>query len=143
MAIEMAGAVYCPLSPQDPPQRLHTLFEETRSRLVLVHGLTRDKFDVDHPTVNIDASMRRENMANDVDLDRLSTVTVEGDSIAYVIFTSGSTGTPKAVSCHHFFLSLPFYGPHSSRLKCVIAMSWNRFVLSKHVLGLVGRQTLE
>ena len=130
MAIEMAGAVYCPLSPQDPPQRLHTLFKETRSRLVLVHGLTRDKFDVDHPTVDIDASMRTEKRTNDVDLDRLSKVTVEGDSIAYVIFTSGSTGTPKAVSSQHFLANVPFYGSHSSRLKYDIAMSWNRFGLS-------------
>ena len=103
MAIEMAGAVYCPLSPQDPPQRLHTLFKETRSRLVLVHELTRDKFDVDHPMVDIDASMWIENRTNDVDLDRLSNVTVEGDSIAYIIFTSGSTGTPKAVGSQFLF----------------------------------------
>ncbi|CAF1591220.1 unnamed protein product, partial [Adineta steineri] len=37
MGIEMAGGVYCPLSPRDPQHRLHALVEQTQSRLVLVH----------------------------------------------------------------------------------------------------------
>ena len=37
MAIEMVGGIYCPLSPHDPQQRLHTLVQQTQSRLVLVH----------------------------------------------------------------------------------------------------------
>ncbi|CAF1356610.1 unnamed protein product, partial [Adineta steineri] len=40
MSIEMAGGVYCPLSPRDPQHRLHSLVEQTQSRLVLVHHLT-------------------------------------------------------------------------------------------------------
>ncbi|CAF4106619.1 unnamed protein product, partial [Rotaria sordida] len=45
MAIEMAGGVYCPLSPRDPQHRLHGLVEQTHSRLVLVHHLTKKKFN--------------------------------------------------------------------------------------------------
>ncbi|UJR22122.1 hypothetical protein I4U23_025186, partial [Adineta vaga] len=44
MAIEMIGGVYCPLSPRDPEQRLHALVEQTHSRLVLVHHMTKLKF---------------------------------------------------------------------------------------------------
>ncbi|CAF4379848.1 unnamed protein product, partial [Rotaria sordida] len=32
MAIEMAGGVYCPLSPRDPRHRLHALLQQTQSR---------------------------------------------------------------------------------------------------------------
>jgi non-ribosomal peptide synthetase component F len=130
MAIEMAGAVYCPLSPQDPPQRLHTLLKETQSRLVLLHELTRDKFDVDHPTVDIDAAVNVNNIVKDVGHDRLSRVRVTGDSIAYVIFTSGSTGMPKAVSLQHFFPIMLFHDRWVFRLRCDIKISLSRFGLS-------------
>jgi non-ribosomal peptide synthetase component F len=94
----MAGAVYCPLSPQDPEQRLHALLEQTQVRLVLVHCMTRDKVYSNVAALEIDAIVRIENQINDAALDRLSCVSVTPDNIAYVIFTSGSTGTPKAVS---------------------------------------------
>ena len=43
--------------------------------------------------------MLNNNVINsDIDIDRLSTIEVIPDNIAYIIFTSGSTGTPKAVS---------------------------------------------
>ena len=45
MAIEMAGGIYCPLSPRDPQHRLHALIQQTQSRLVLVHHCTTMKFD--------------------------------------------------------------------------------------------------
>ncbi|CAF1663903.1 unnamed protein product, partial [Adineta ricciae] len=101
MAIEMAGAVYCPLSPEEPVRRLQSLVEETRSRLVVIHNLTRDKFNACVSTVLIDASMSTENMLNANELDRLSNVFLSGDNISYVIFTSGSTGTPKAIQVRH------------------------------------------
>ena len=104
MSIEIAGAVYCPLSPGDPQQRLHALLEQTQTRLVLVHDMTKDKFRNDHTTLDIDATINSGHLVKDVDLDRLSTVSVTPNSLAYVIFTSGSTGTPKAVS---FQLSFP------------------------------------
>jgi fengycin family lipopeptide synthetase D len=98
MSIEMAGGVYCPLSPRDPEQRLHALVEQTQSRLVLVHWMTQDKFKDDDITTDIDAAVNANKIINDDDLHRLSSVTMTSESIAYVIFTSGSTGTPKAVS---------------------------------------------
>ncbi|CAF1085931.1 unnamed protein product [Adineta steineri] len=40
MAIEMSGGVYSALSSRNPQHRLHTLIEQTQSRLVLVHWMT-------------------------------------------------------------------------------------------------------
>jgi fengycin family lipopeptide synthetase D len=100
MSIEMAGGVYCPLSPRDPKQRLHTLIEQTQSHVVLVHYMTQDKFENDIITVDIDAVVNNNVIINNDDLDRLSSIKVTSESMAYVIFTSGSTGTPKAVSFH-------------------------------------------
>ena len=97
MAIVMAGGVYCPLFPRDPQQRLHALLQQTQSRLVLVHYLTKDKIHNDVISSDIDSVLNDENQEVNVDVDRLSDVLVTSDSVAYIIFTSGSTGTPKAV----------------------------------------------
>jgi non-ribosomal peptide synthetase component F len=110
MAIEVVGAIYCPLSPRDPPQRLHALVQQTQSHLVLVHWLTKAKFHNDSILVDIDLLLinNKNNIQSDADIDRLSNVSVTLDHVAYIIFTSGSTGTPKAVS-HHIHNELALY----------------------------------
>ncbi len=102
MAIEMAGGVYCPLSPRDSQHRLHTLVQQTQSRLILVHWLTTTKFQNNFILIDIDLLLinSNNNVEGDANISRLSNVTVTSDNIAYIIFTSGSTGTPKAVSHH-------------------------------------------
>lgn len=94
----MAGAVYCPLSSRDPEHRLQTLIEQTQSRVVLVHNLTRDKIKDGDIICDVDVVLNTDNPINDNDLDRLSCITMTPENIAYIIFTSGSTGIPKAVS---------------------------------------------
>ncbi|CAF4093222.1 unnamed protein product, partial [Adineta steineri] len=101
MGIEMAGGVYCPLSSRDPQHRLHALTQQTQSRLVLVHHLTKTKFDGDIVSLDIDAILIINDLNSDMDYNCLSSVIVKGEEIAYIIFTSGSTGTPKAVQVRH------------------------------------------
>ncbi|CAF1478947.1 unnamed protein product, partial [Adineta steineri] len=101
MAIEMIGCVYFPLSPRDPETRLHMLLHQTQSRLVLMHYLTKMKFN-DHITLlDISSILMNNNSINDIEIDRLSNVKVTLDSIAYIIFTSGSTGVPKGARFRH------------------------------------------
>ncbi|CAF4030575.1 unnamed protein product, partial [Adineta steineri] len=97
MAIEMAGGVYCPLSPRDPQHRLRALTQQTQSRLVLVHNLTNTKFGDDIISLGIDSLLN----ISYLDKKGLSSVIVKVEAIAYIIFTSGSTGTPKAVQVRH------------------------------------------
>ncbi|CAF1593203.1 unnamed protein product, partial [Adineta steineri] len=98
MGIEMAGGVYCPLSPRDPQHRLDALTHQTGSRLVLVHYLTKIKFDHDIVSLDIDSIVSDNERGSKGDIDGLSNVSVASKSMAYIIFTSGSTGAPKAVS---------------------------------------------
>ncbi len=97
MSIEMAGGVYCPLSPRDPQQRLHALVEQTPSHIILVHWMTRDMFRSNTATLDIDTPIEVDVFNYVLYFDRLSSVRDASESIAYIIFTSGSTGTPKAV----------------------------------------------
>ncbi|CAF1547888.1 unnamed protein product, partial [Adineta ricciae] len=101
MAIEMAGDVYCPLSARDPQHRLHLLIEETQSRLVFAHWLTKNKFNSGIVLVNIDSVVLNQYSRSDGEADDLSGVSVSPGDIAYTIFTSGSTGIPKAVQITH------------------------------------------
>ncbi|CAF1230222.1 unnamed protein product [Adineta steineri] len=97
VGIEMAGSVYCPLSPRDPQHRLHALTQQTRSRLILVHHKTKTKFDHDIVAVDIDSIIVMNDLNSDMDYNCLPSVIMKGKEIAYTIFTSGSTGIPKAV----------------------------------------------
>ncbi|CAF0893972.1 unnamed protein product [Adineta steineri] len=101
MGIEMAGGVYCPLSPRDPQHRLHALTQQTQSRLALIHHLTTSKFDHDIAALDIDSILKSNNMDSDINYNCFSSVMVKSEEIAYIIFTSGSTGTPKAVQVRH------------------------------------------
>jgi non-ribosomal peptide synthetase component F len=98
ISIEMVGGVYCPLSPRDPEHRLRALLQQTQSRLVFVHCLTKTKFIDDIILLDIDSIFINKYVTHDTNIDRLSNVIVTTENIAYIIFTSGSTGTPKAVS---------------------------------------------
>ena len=93
----MVGGVYCPLSPRDPRHRLYALVEQTQSHLVLVHHLTKTKFNDGIMSNNIDSILTDNDVSNDFGVNRLSDMAVTADSIAYTVFTSGSTGISKAV----------------------------------------------
>ncbi|CAF1688178.1 unnamed protein product, partial [Adineta ricciae] len=97
----MVGAVYCPLSPQDPLHRLHTLVEQTHSRLVLVHASTREIFDGHHALLDMDEALNMKSGVSHTDCDHLSHITASYENIAYILFTSGSTGIPKAAQFRH------------------------------------------
>jgi non-ribosomal peptide synthetase component F len=103
LAIEMTGGVYCPLSPRDPTHRLQLLLEQIQSRHVLVHYLTKTKFEIHVTSVDIDLLLSgMTNLQTSIDVNQLSNITVTSESIAYIIFTSGSTGIPKAVSTEKY-----------------------------------------
>ncbi|CAF1029834.1 unnamed protein product [Adineta steineri] len=76
---------------------LHDEKQQTQSRLVLVHHLTKTKFDHDIVALGIDSIV----IINDTDRKDLSNPVMKCEGVAYIIFTSGSTGTPKAVQVRH------------------------------------------
>ncbi|CAF3976158.1 unnamed protein product, partial [Adineta steineri] len=101
LSIIMVGGAYCPLSSQDPSQRLQILVKETQSHLVLVHSSTRILFGIDIVTLNIDTIINNEANCTSIHLTQMSDVLITSENILFVIFTSGSTGIPKAVQLRH------------------------------------------
>jgi hypothetical protein len=101
MSIEMIGGVYCPLSPHDPEHRLHSLVEQTQSRLVLVHSSTKTKFSDQIVSFDIDLIVEKKTVLGDVDIDRLSKIIVTSEDICCMTFPNDSIEIAKAVSHFH------------------------------------------
>ncbi|MEU3374209.1 amino acid adenylation domain-containing protein [Streptomyces sp. NPDC006660] len=87
LACLRTGAVYCPLSPSDPPARLELLLGRLAPALVLTAPGASVSVPDGLPSANLDAPVLPAARAADV---------VAG--AAYIIHTSGSTGIPKAVA---------------------------------------------
>ncbi|WP_078326283.1 non-ribosomal peptide synthetase [Mycobacteroides salmoniphilum] len=84
LAIAKAGAVYVPVDPNYPADRIAHILGDAQPRLVIrepVAGI--GQFDAREP----------------VDADRVRPLTA--DNAAYLIYTSGSTGLPKGVTVTH------------------------------------------
>ena len=94
----MAGCAFCPLSHRDPQHRLHALVQQTQSHLVLVHYLTKTKFNDNVVSLDIDSTLINNDVERNIHVDQLLSMIGTPSNIAYIIFTSGSTGTPKPVS---------------------------------------------
>ncbi|MEV0375132.1 amino acid adenylation domain-containing protein [Streptomyces sp. NPDC050636] len=88
LACLRTGAVYCPLSPSDPPARLELLLNRLGPALVLTPGGTAATVGpAGLPTAPVDAPVLPP--ARNAEAV---------PSASYIIHTSGSTGIPKAVA---------------------------------------------
>ncbi len=98
LGVQMAGAAYVPIDPDQPTERLHYILDQAQARAVL----TQPWVETAHPWPT--------------ELPRLAVAppgegtpqvvappAVQGEAtdLAYVIYTSGSTGSPKGVVIDH------------------------------------------
>ena len=119
MAIQLAGAVYCPVHPQLPAKRKAELYTQTECAIVLCTTRTAadvaqavDACDttVDVAILRVDDTLSEERKAGDKEEDEraLDEETLKDlNRAAYAIFTSGTTGKPKAAVIPHLALATP------------------------------------
>jgi len=98
LATLKAGAVYLPLDPEYPHERLEYMLRDAGARVVL----TRDRFasrleGVGAAVCRLDSDAARIAQHPGDRLPRTTTC----DDLAYVMYTSGSTGRPKGVCVPH------------------------------------------
>ncbi len=92
VAILKCGAVYVPIDPQYPEDRIKYTLEDSKAKLALTD---RDLPYTETPTLN---PFEEKNLSNNIDEVHIETSLYDP---AYVIYTSGSTGKPKgAINTH-------------------------------------------
>ncbi|HYO58358.1 non-ribosomal peptide synthetase, partial [Archangium sp.] len=98
LGIMKAGGAYVPLEPAYPAERLRTVVEDSRAKVVVTQGKVKEVFE--GPGVGVVCleedreELEREGRENPGS-------GVEAENLAYVIYTSGSTGKPKGVEVSH------------------------------------------
>jgi len=97
LAVQKAGAAYLPLDPVFPPGHIAAILSESKSRLVLTHGMV-DRV----PVTGVEV------VALEAIAERLAgypssnpELAVDPASPMYLLFTSGSSGRPKGVVVEH------------------------------------------
>ena len=94
LAILKAGAVYLPLDPKFPRERLEFMLEDAGASLLLTHAANRDGLpETKAEAVPLEEIAERLASCPGENLPPVN----EPDDLAYVIYTSGSTGKPKGV----------------------------------------------
>ncbi|MFE2050995.1 amino acid adenylation domain-containing protein, partial [Streptomyces sp. NPDC059459] len=106
LAVLKAGAVYVPIDPEYPADRISYVLADSRPTLLVTHQAhahTDMTGDVTARVVTDDPVVRAELMSRDganlSDTDRRAVL--QPSHPAYVIYTSGSTGRPKGVLVTH------------------------------------------
>ncbi|MGD1932331.1 MAG: amino acid adenylation domain-containing protein, partial [Leptolyngbyaceae cyanobacterium] len=98
LAILKAGAIYVPLDPTYPVERLRFILKDAQvSLLITAHGATEAIPQTAVPTLDLTRKTEAISLAPLPPGPHAPTP----DNLAYLIYTSGSTGTPKGVPIQH------------------------------------------
>ncbi|MEY4509247.1 MAG: hypothetical protein RLZZ450_1369, partial [Pseudomonadota bacterium] len=118
LGVLRAGAVYMPLEPETPPERLTVLLRDAQAACVITTSSVAASFDLSAvPTLELDHLKHSAPQRDELRL-------LSGQA-AYLIYTSGSTGTPKGVLVTHGGLAHYVHGVLSRlRLEPSASMAW-------------------
>ncbi|WP_068618333.1 non-ribosomal peptide synthetase [Paenibacillus tuaregi] len=106
LAVLKAGAVYVPIDPQYPEERILFMLQDTEAKTIVAAAATMEMstrlagggLDFAHiDVVDIDELDTRWTGEPDHDLD----INGSADDLAYIMYTSGSTGKPKGIMTSH------------------------------------------
>jgi amino acid adenylation domain-containing protein len=98
LAIFKIGAVYVPIDPTYPVNRIEAIIRETQPQVVLSSRVSRRVLQTTSlPLLELDALYDKTDGSSAPNPD----IEVGIADVAYIYFTSGSTGTPKGVLATH------------------------------------------
>lgn len=96
LGVMKAGAIYVPLSPDNPDERNEYILNDTKSKIVIADTSTLNqamRFSPQYTEIIEFKSIPQKELTASCD--------VKPSDLAYIIYTSGSTGRPKGVKIPH------------------------------------------
>ena len=104
LAIFKIGAIYVPVNPKYPSERIKFILDDCKSRLILADNTEQVPVDLIYKCIVMDANHSEAKKFSKHALPlRLS----HGERAAYIIYTSGTTEEPKGVIVkHHSLINL-------------------------------------
>lgn len=95
LGVMKAGAIYVPLSPDNPDERNEYILKDTQAKFVLTDAITTEK------AITWDEQIPMALYTQIEEKTLVKKPTVKPTDLAYIIYTSGSTGRPKGVKIPH------------------------------------------
>ncbi|KAF5861976.1 hypothetical protein ETB97_012299 [Aspergillus alliaceus] len=105
LAVLKVGAVYVPLDPSTPVQRLSLIAGDCKPAAILIHHSTQKQateLETPSGTPRINVSRLTKPSFDPIE------IIAQADAPAIILYTSGSTGTPKGVELQHAALKHEF-----------------------------------
>ncbi|ERM84336.1 hypothetical protein P872_14925 [Rhodonellum psychrophilum GCM71 = DSM 17998] len=97
LGIVKSGAVYLPLDPIYPKDRIEMMVEDAACRFFLISRSLENRYRSNSPILILEELIETLMAYPDTEPQ----VTISGNDLVYVIYTSGSTGKPKGVKIEH------------------------------------------
>lgn len=95
LGVMKAGAIYVPLSPDNPDERNEYILKDTQAKFVLTDAITTEK------AITWDEQIPMALYTQIEEKVLVKKPKVKPTDLAYIIYTSGSTGRPKGVKIPH------------------------------------------
>ncbi|MEO4052740.1 non-ribosomal peptide synthetase [Solibacillus sp. CAU 1738] len=102
LGIMKLGAVYVPIDPKYPPERIEYILEDCRSKVIVTDHSMEEKVSSEIEKFLIDEDENTLNREYDSGIEsKYTPKNFNSDDLIYVIYTSGSTGKPKGTLIKH------------------------------------------
>ncbi|NGY89170.1 AMP-binding protein [Bacillus megaterium] len=99
LAVMKAGAVYVPIDPNYPEERIKFILDDSQPDIILTEEFMNGMFS--KSGFNVMFLNDIQNKIKGYPTENIKSVNYEIEDLAYIIYTSGSTGTPKGVMVPH------------------------------------------